>query len=326
MTMTRPLHLAVSDGTHSAVYGSMTYLNIAAGDVAFFNKNLDVLTSTSTPTSDVDNDTIYVAQGLSTGLFLLSPRIQVANVTKMSAVTYTAPVNQVTHVGSNGSTGTIAVPDPAAADPTLYALDIIFSTDQRLLPQKQDHKRVELYFASTATAENIADAFVAKINADPYLSVLVTAAKVTQSTNFGISITGKAVAADPAGIDKFDVVSFKVFTFEGFGTTTPIVYTTASSRGSGSGRQVKDVEFKAQVQRGFGNRRQFPVQTPTSYTSTSSNYDIITIEYFDEHEGDHQNQMKSPATIVIAIVTGSTATAAIKAVLNSIISHLPDLA
>jgi hypothetical protein len=325
MTMTRPLHLAVSDGTHTQAYGTMTYLNIAAGDVAFFNKNLDVLTSTSTPTSDADNDEIFIAQGLSTGLFLLSPRIQVANITKMSAATYSAPVNQVTHVGSNGTTGTITVPDAAATEATMYALDIIFSTDQRLLPQKQDHKRVEVYFAATATASDIADAFVSKINLDPYLSSLVTAAKVTQTTNYGISLTGKAVAADPAGIDKFDVVAFKVFTFGGF-LTTPIAYTTAASRGSGSGKQVKDIEFKAQVQRGFGNRRQFPVQVPTSYISTSSNYDIITLEFFDEHQGDHQTQMKAPQTAIIAIVTGSTATAAIKAVLNSIVSHLPDLA
>lgn len=325
MTMTRPLHLAVSDGANSAVYGSMTYLNIANGDVAFFNKNLDVLTSTSTPTSDVDNDTMYIAQGIGTGVFLLSPQIQVRNITKMSLVAYSAPVNQVTHVGSNGTTGTIAEPDSAAASDTLYALDIIFSTDQRLLPNKQDHKRVEIYFASDATSEEIADAFVAKINADPYLKLLVTAAKVTETTNFGISLTGKAVAADPAGVDKFDVVTFKVFTFDGFGAT-PIAYTTASSRGSGSYKQVKDIEFKAQVQRGFGNRRQFPVQVPTSYLSSSSTYDIITLEFFDEHEGDHQTQMKAPQTAIIAVTTGSTATAAIIAVLNSIVSHLPDLA
>lgn len=317
--LTRPLTLAIGDGTNSAVYGSMTYLNIADGDVAIFNRNLDVLTSSSTPTSDEDNDLIYIAQGLSTGRFLLSPPIQVANITSARAQAYSAPVAQVTHVGSNGTTGAIVV-----ANSTVYGIDIVFSTDQRLLPNKRDHKRIEITSGTSATQQAIADAIVAKINADPYLSPLVTAATTNETTNYGISITGKAVAADGFGIDKFDVVTFKVFTFDGFGTT-PIVYTTASSRGSGSYAQVKDIEFKAQVQRGFTNQTQFPVARPTSYLSTSGTYDLITLEYHDEHEGDHQFSMKAPGRVIIACPNGSAQLTALKLVINAMITNLADV-
>lgn len=330
---TRTTSVLVGDGTNSALYSALTTANIAAGDLAVINKFGTVLQAGATPSSAVGNDEIKIIQGLATGQAKKSNIIQARGITKYTVSTYAAPVQQVSTVGSNGTNGQIL-----ASNSYRYKLRIEFKSSVNILPNQA--WAYEVYYDSDASATQleIATALAAKVNADRNLSVLVTAAVLTETTNNGISITAKAVPADTYGINRFEFVTFDVFFSKapidstvvgspvyvagGEGATagsTGVRVLTTPVVGKGTYAQVLDL-YKDAIgdTEGYRNFILFPVDAlPAGGPVAGATYDLISIEHFNHHPGPGiHNEGKTPELTVIAVPTGSAQATALLAMLS----------
>lgn len=130
----------------------------------------------------------------------------------------------------------------------------------------------------------------------------------------GIQLKGEAIAYN--GIDLYQKVSFaaSMYSDDAYETVT---YTTGLQYGTGYWQQVRDMEYFAQGYLGVSNRTLFPTAnlgsgTPATRAVVDNTYNLLTIEHFDEHTGDMQNQYKSPMSTTIAFYSASAPTKSTK--------------
>jgi hypothetical protein len=156
---------------------------IINGDMLILNKAFANLTGTPTISSAVNNDVIYIAQGIAAGKAVLSLPISLKNVTSVKRGAYSAPAEQVTHIGYVGS-GSATLKAPL--NNTEYTMIVQYKTDQRITPNKESRDVYSYVTDSAATYADIASAFVRKINNNRYSKV----SAVVLSSNAGSAITG----------------------------------------------------------------------------------------------------------------------------------------
>jgi hypothetical protein len=156
---------------------------IINGDMLVLNRAFANLTGTPTITSAVNNDLIYIAQGIAAGKAVMSLPISLKHVTSVRRGAYSAPAEQVTHVGYVGS-GSASLKAPL--NNTEYTMIIQYKEDQRITPNKASRDVYSYITDSAATYSDIASAFVRKINNNRFSKV----SAVVLSGHAGTAITG----------------------------------------------------------------------------------------------------------------------------------------
>lgn len=309
MPQSRVTTVHIGDGTNSGLYSALTLANIAVGDIAVINRAGTVLQAAATPISAEANDIIQIVQGIGTGRFRLSAPIHASSIRNFRGEAYVAPVAQVSHIGSTGVAGNIV-----AANSTTYELRIKLKGENLFQPFRPLLGFYTYTSDSTATNAEIAAAFVAKINADKYMKDYVTAAVTNETTNYGISLTAKAV---PTGsYDKYEYVLFDVILGTSGWSTTPNATTVPAVKGKGFSQEVLDLEKAALGYAGHTNLIQFPVVGPATYTVAGATYEYIVIESEIPHNVDNEFRDKSLVSTIIACPSASAQLTALKAVLN----------
>lgn len=290
--------------------------DLADGEITVVDTqdNSGLLAITTADKTPANLPYLQFAQGTATlGEPIFSPRIYGRNITAYRKQKYAAAAQQVTYIGSNSTAGSIAV-----SNSTEYILHILFTWDKSTYSKHPMRRTYSYTSDSSATQAEIADAFVALINADAFAYAQVHAAKTTETTNNGISLTGQAQTYNT--LNPYEQVKFEVALEGGFGTTTYLdengyIYTypngtkttvnaasVAATPGSGTYALVNDLEWFALGNKGITNRTQFPVPTATTYAVSGATYDMWVIDYFDKHEtGNLNREIESPCQLIIAI-------------------------
>jgi hypothetical protein len=208
-----------------------TIPTIINGDILILNRANAVLTGTPTITSAVDNNIIKIAQGIATGKAIVSHDIDLRNISSVRRMVYTAPAEQVTYTGYNGTSGALgSVSGAFPLNSTEYFLTFVMKDDQRVAASMRQSRRKFNYVSAPSgdTAQTIAATLVRHANRDkfiaPYISsVLVTDGTFTALTNSAAVVNASKIVTSTAhGLSAGDFVRIG-----GTGTTIP-VYKVAS--------------------------------------------------------------------------------------------------
>jgi hypothetical protein len=148
----------------------------------------------------------------------------------------------------------------------------------------------------------------------------ITAALAT-AASCGVKITGKAqtftVLKFPYAVVKFDL------TLSGFGTTA-VTKTQESKVGSGVGAQISQLEQIGVAYEGAIDRAGDSAPTGRSDAATGSNYDVITIEYFNNYDSQIVSGAKPARSVLqLALVDGAAQTTNVLAQLNPWMASVP---
>lgn len=151
-------------------------------------------------------------------------------------------------------------------------------------------------------------------------STTVSAASVNHQatiTAVNLRITGLDAPFNDPIIDLYEKPEFEVGSDQSGAVVTT---TTKADLGQGIARQIKRMEFEAQGYLGNTNLRQWPIPSFEFYAVDGVTYDVVNIVSQDEHEGDLQNQMKSPVGVTIAFSTAGS-----NAQRNAVVAILEDV-
>lgn len=191
---------------------------IINGDILVLNRAMANLTGTPTLTSGIDNDVVYIAQGIGAGKAILSLPIQLKGITKVIRKSYVAPVEEVVNFGYIGSgASTLNAP----LNSTEYTFIVEYKDDQRVMHMRPTRSIYTYVSDSTATLIEIVGAIVRKINADK--NALVAATMLTDGTftalanNATVTNESKSVASTAHGLAVGDLVRIG-----GTGATSPV--------------------------------------------------------------------------------------------------------
>lgn len=280
------------------------------GEIVVFKQDQSPMTAGETIS---DSENFAIVQGTTSSAAIWSPWLQGRNIRVWKGNAYTAPVEQVSYVGYNGSTGSIDFQNE-----TTYMLAIEFTQDLDLMQERQIFARYYYTTDSTATEDEISNFFVAAVNADPFAKRYVIAAELTSGTNRGIRLTG--LAQTHGSYSNYQQVRFETTfsqTTQAAGTpvdefgrivgTSTAGVSVGPSQGIGTYDLVLDIERVAKGWRGFSNRTEFPVIEPPTYAVSGTTYDMYTIEYDITVDSTMAGvpHTTSKAWIVIAVPTGA---------------------
>ena len=160
-TQNNVAHLLVANG-ESALPAAGTvignYADVNDGAVFVTNEQNVVLAATDIEPGDVVGNYYRFWQRSGTSL-LCSPLIPRSGITSAKARLYTAPVQQVTHVGYNGTTGSIRV-----ANSTVYMLRLLLKTHTAQFGNKMLWKHGVYKSDTAATQAEIAQGLCDNLN------------------------------------------------------------------------------------------------------------------------------------------------------------------
>ena len=312
--------------------GTITYANIADGEVVVLDKNKKIITTTSN--ADINlTDVIYIARGTSEVNTIVLPDgttqsrrklitsapIQGKAIKNVTSKVYTVAQEKVAKISFTYTPVADAVYALRLSYRDLYQHPGLFSYTYRVTATAAD------------TVTTITAKFAALISKHKDARVSATAS-TTNLTITGLSIPNESVNA----IDEYTQVNFVAFLYStNFGTSS-IIYndnaTDAStlsvsvfSEGYGTPKLVRDREKHALSYRGISNRTHFPVIIPDLVTNMSATYDTVIITADNNYlTPDNQKLETTPISVEIyfaesAATTGTNAsqTADIVAKLNN---------
>lgn len=313
---------------------STTILGLVAGEVVILDKNFNIMVA---GTTFQDSEKFYIVEGSGDALAPIRHMQEVDGslIHRWAGLDRVLKTEQVSYIGSNGATGAITVANNAR-----YTITFTMTWDEDIYSKRPDRQVLEYYSDATATQQEIADAFVTKINANPHLFKYMVAAVVTTGADRGISLTARALPFDKFGY-KLDQVSFDVMlNFEGtfagtqldqsgflYGTTTAGASTNAS-KGSGYYIDLWYQEIKMLGSEGHLNLTQHPV-----LVNWGEGRATAAVEYYDIYTIDHSYKrvVDSAPTgfyggfshAAIAVVPGSALQLRLEAVLNPYMATVP---
>jgi hypothetical protein len=277
------------------VYNATSMSNVDAGEIIVIDKGGNVLNAAAIANLGGD-DIFYLVEGKSATntSHIISPKLTKNNIVAHRGTSYAADVQQLTYIGDNGVTGTIN-----AVNSTEYSLSISFEWDKDIYSHRRDVKHYNYTSDASATATEIATAFVALMNADKDFAKQAVASVETGGGNAGIKILGKAQAV--SSYDNPSIVSFTVALDLGFTTATRIdekgfVYLNgAAATATGATSKAPQIGvgtyaiMKAMEQANIGfttgqtNHRKFPIIEADSRVSTTGTYDVYVLDFKDTH-------------------------------------------
>ena len=150
--------------------------SITAGEIVAIGDN-DIALDNSSPISTSTVTSIKFAQKTSTGITHFSDRFKVKDIVAMSYKIYTAPVEQITYVGWNGTSGNIQ-----AIDYNEYILSLIYKHDDMMWSEQINIKPYLVTTESGATASVVACNVAKGVNEDSYSKVKAEAVCSTAGT------------------------------------------------------------------------------------------------------------------------------------------------
>jgi hypothetical protein len=278
-------------------YNATGMSDLDAGEIIAIDKGGNIL-SPAAITNLGGDDIFYLVEGKRGGnvSHIISPKLTKNGIKAHRGTSYSADVQQVTYIGSNGTTGSI---NTIADVSTEYSLSVSFEWDKDLYSQRRNHKTYSYTSDSSATQTEVANAFIALMNADKDFASQAVASLETQSSNAGIKITGKAQAVPQ--YSNPSIVSFTVALDKGFDSSTRLdekgfVYlnnaaattsgatSVAPQLGVGTYAIMSAMERNNNgFQNGVTNNRKFPIVAPESRVSGSGTYDVYVIDFADTH-------------------------------------------
>jgi len=131
-------------------------------------------------------------------------------------------------------------------------------------------------------------------------------ALVTTPTNWGIKLTGLARGFTVGKQGSINNIVRFLMGVTNFGTTTT-TYTTAASEGTGTYKQIAELEWFLQGNEGNEDRRDFLHTTARADAVSTSTYDTLSIGYVDYGQAGLSNFQVSPKQLIVAFATGFTA-------------------
>lgn len=306
---------------------------IADGEVVVLDKNFKVLAAGSTI---ADTDIIYICQGTadtydyvnepgtsvtSNRRVIMSDPIEGKLVKSYKGVSYAAKSEQVDTYDLTGLT-------PVTG--TEYFVRIVYKDMNEHPGQFTQTYRI---IATDALLATFVVAMNAKINAHSGRRV-----NSTTNTTTTLVLTGRAIPECTTAVT--DLEEFRMVEFESFinyidadgnwqevdCTAAEPLTRTVASYGKGTWELVRDIEKRALPYRGIHNFTMFPVQLPTTRTTKSATYDLITIEHDKSYlSPDNQYVKQAPLTTQIAFVVPSSGNqeAAVLAQLNPWLASCP---
>lgn len=140
----------IGDGVNSAALSALTMANIAAGDLVLLKADMSVVATNAAAQALSKTDPVYIAMGTGTGTAIISSPIYPKLVTSFKGKAYSAPAEQISYLGFNGTSGTISV-----ANSTEYVLRVIIKDEMRVMPHRQTAKKYNYVTDSTASATEL---------------------------------------------------------------------------------------------------------------------------------------------------------------------------
>lgn len=242
-----------------------------------------------------DAPVIHIEQDLANSAKYVSPPIEGATVKIWKGTSNAAATAQLSYVGYNTSSGSIALSNSSE-----YVIHITLKSDKDVKTVPWTYHYVS---DSSATQAEVSAAIIAAVNASPMLNnddTQITAASVNSGSDYGVSLTGGTGSKATA----FEVA------LEGAFVDTDITYTTNYDPGVGNSPWTTKLEAYVQGYRGFTNQRvgwssadKF-VNAPT-YVDAAEGYDVYNIEFGRTHEQQYINSTKvAPVQLFVLVPAG----------------------
>lgn len=139
----------IGDGTNSAATSLQT---MVAGDLFLLNEAGTVITTEAAAALLPKYSKVSIAAGIGAGIVILSSPIQGSTVSKYAGHAYVAPLEQVTYVGYNGTSGT----GIAAVVDTEYRLRILIKDTLRVQGERSTLIDINAPASPVQTVANVA--------------------------------------------------------------------------------------------------------------------------------------------------------------------------
>ena len=294
-----------------------TLPTIALGDILFLNGDNQAVLTPATISAVGDRTPIYVAMGLGNGAVRLSSPIRRTEISRATHQPFRPKAEQIDDVTISLTAG------------KSYRLVIVLKDELRVLAERQTKLEIPEF---VATGDNAVDA--AK------LASLVTKYKATYGVLSGsvvngkLRITGLPVAAESV-LDQYQFVAFSTAFHQlldldhSASSGIPQVVTTVQKADGGSGLPVQVVQFELEASGNLGNTdlRNFDRLPNPSRVDLAAQYDLVHVQHFDKHQGDHEFTMSSPVQTTIATAVGSNLTVFVETMLEAFITKVaaPDI-
>ena len=143
------------------------------------------------------------------------------------------------------------------------------------------------------------------------------AAYIASPTNWGLKFTGLArgfTVGKQGSIN--NIVRFDLG-LDNCGTTV-VTYDTAASEGTGTYRQIAELEWFLQGNEGNDYRADFMHSTARADASSTDTYDTLSIGFFSDDNAGLAMLQRSPKQLLLAFATGFSTTEASDAVIESL--------
>jgi hypothetical protein len=148
------------------------------------------------------------------------------------------------------------------------------------------------------------DSFTASANANHE----VVAASSAAAANWGIKLTGRPLQFDETKPFPFRKAAFKTTLLESFGTTT-VTEAQGSNPGRGNWEQIAELERHCQGNEGnlYRSEANSPAPIMRKDVKDTTSYAVLVLEYEIETTEGLGANVKSPATVIIALDRGGVA-------------------
>ncbi len=142
-------------------------------------------------------------------------------------------------------------------------------------------------------------------------------ALVTTPTDWGLKFTGLARGFTVGKQGSINNIVRFILGIDNFGTTI-VTYDTAASEGTGTYRQIAELEWFLQSNEGNEYRRDFMHTTARSDVESGETYDTLSIGFFSDDNAGLAMLQRSPKQLLLAFVTGFSTTEASDAVIETL--------
>jgi len=260
----------------TAAAGTTTPIRI--GEVLMFNGSTDLGMDDTNGYVNMGPTTRFV-QGTADGRIIATPVINAHDITSVSTIGYTAAAQQITNITTNNVATVVG---------NVYTLRVKPIHDTAVWSEQQN-QRIYAKKATATTRQDLLDAFANAINADAGSDVWATTSNVavpsgvTQSVGQPaaniLRLTGKTLTFE-LGYFKNNEVRFEVSVDEALSPIiAAITVATAATLGSGTYKQVAEMEWFALGYEGIKNRMTVPIPTGRELADSAINYSTIAIEF-----------------------------------------------
>ena len=294
-----------------------TLPTIGLGDILFLNGDNQTVLTPATISAVGDRTAVYVAMGLGNGQVRLSSPIRRNEITRATHQPFRPKAEQIDELNLGLTAG------------KSYRLVVVLKDELRVLAERQTKLEIPEYVATGVDATDGAK-----------LADLITKYRATKGilagsvVNGKLRITGLPVAAESV-LDQYQFVAFSTafhqLLDQDHSVSSGIIQTVTSIQkvdgGSGLPVQVVQMELEASGNLGNTDLRNFDRLPNPSRVDLTASYDLVHLQHFDKHQGDHEFTMTSAVQTTVATVAGSPLTVFVETMIEAFMTKVaaPDI-